>query len=89
MRQRRPFTKGPPFRILQKTTPVGIEPTRGDPIGLAGRCPVPLDHSVLDGWKEELLRRAICGPEHCRKASIQESNPSSLMMGASADCKVY
>ena len=69
MRQRRPFTKAPPFRILQKTTPVGIEPTRGDPISLAGRRLVPLDQSALDGWKEEWLRRTICGPVHCRKAS--------------------
>jgi hypothetical protein len=34
--------------LIWKTTPVGFEPTRGDPIGLAGRR-LNRSASVLDG----------------------------------------
>ena len=74
---------GPTFRHPSQTTPVGFEPTRGDPIGLAGRrlsrsAKVSL-HSVVaiaTANTESLAQAARCGNK--RGSGIQLHAPSAL-----------
>ena len=53
-----------------KSTPVGFEPTRGDPIGLAGRR---LNHSAKVSMPGDLL---CCCPAYSMSHILQHSQPT-------------
>ena len=74
-----------PASIGRKSTPVGFEPTRGDPIGLAGRR---LDHSAKVSISCKYIKEYAIGEKDNSVLFVRKTNDNSKQ-SRSKDTEVH